>query len=99
MKSAKGFKFIFAVAFTVALILGPTAEAGSLLGMGGDSAPVERQVGLFGQAFDWLAGLWNNLTATFDTATAESMTPSQSSACTDSGDSGWGLDPEGCPRP
>ena len=100
MKSAGLHKFITAVIFCVALILGPAAEAGSFLARGGDPAPVERQLGLFEHALNWLTGVWTDLTSGFATAAAESTISPQSPTCTDSdSDSGWGLDPEGCPRP
>ncbi len=93
MKSIKGYKFIFAVAFSAALILGPTAEAGNLLARGGDLAPVERQIGLFEQALNWLTGVWTDMTSIF--ASSESTPPPSTQGC----ESGWGLDPIGCPRP
>jgi hypothetical protein len=95
MKSVKGSRFILAVVFSTALLVGPVAEAGHFLALNGDSAPVERQIGLFEQALNWLTGVWTDMTSIF--AASETTSPSGTSSCNP--DSGIGLDPEGCPRP
>lgn len=100
MKSNRSRKFILAVVFSSSLALGAGAEAGNLFALGGDFTPkasAERQVGLFEQALNWLTGAWTDMTG-LKTATSQSSStppPPSGPAC----ESGWGLDPIGCPRP
>ncbi|HWM94325.1 MAG TPA: hypothetical protein VN493_26450 [Thermoanaerobaculia bacterium] len=95
MKRNAGIKFIVAVVFATALLLGGSAEASNLFGLGGDSSPrAERQLGLFEQAFNWLTSAWTDMTSVFDS----SQTTPPPSTTTGNCDAGIGLDPEGCPR-
>lgn len=92
MKSRAGLTYINAVVFSMLLIMSSGAQAGSLFALDGDSAPVERQIGLFQQAFQWLSGAWTDFTAAFSADEAPQPLPSE--AC----EAGPGIDPIGCPR-
>lgn len=83
------------IAFAVILILCSRAQAGNLFGLT-DQAPrttIEQPAGLLGQAVAWLTDLWSGLTAR---PTGETVVPPSTTQGTC--DSGWGIDPEGCPK-
>jgi hypothetical protein len=92
MKSRGGRNIIIAVVFSTLLLMSSGVQAGGLFALDGNSAPVERQIGLFQQAFEWLSGAWTDFTAAF--SADEAPQPQPSTAC----EAGPGIDPIGCPR-
>lgn len=95
MTRTKSFRTFAVVAVLMTFLLAGTAEAGSF----NSSKNVGSfDLSVFSQAWDWLSSLWS---ATATPAPAEGDGGTSSSAtsapttCTD-GDSGWGIDPNGC---
>ena len=95
MKNHGSKLLIIAVAFSALLIMSSGAQASGLFALDRDSAPAERQIGLFQQAFQWLSGTWSDLTSAF-AHSEEAAPPPTSQQCTaNCGDAGPGIDPEG----
>ena len=94
MKSERGRGIIIAVIFSAILVMGSGAEASGLFAL--DSNPAaEHQVGLFGQAVQWLSGAWTDLKMVFgqdETTTPVTPTCTNPDGC---GDAGPGIDPIG----
>ena len=98
MKNSGAKNTIIAVVFTAILIMSSGAQASSLFALDGNPASVERQIGLFQQAFQWLSGTWTDFKAAFseDEAPPPSTTTcTNPNGCGADGDSGWTIDPEG----
>jgi len=92
MKSKAGKTAIIAVVFSTLLLMSSGAQAAGFFGLDSNPAPVERQIGLFQQAFEWLSGTWTDFTAAF--SADEAPQPQPSAQC----EAGPGIDPIGCPR-
>ena len=95
MTRTKSFRTFAVAAVLMTFLLAGTAEAGSF--------NTSKNVGSFdltllSQAWDWLSSLWSATTTTppaeGDGGTSSSST-SPPATCID-GDSGWGIDPNGC---
>ena len=99
MNNKRSAKIIIAVAFAASLILCSGLQASNLLGLGADLAPrtaIERPSGLFDQLAVWLLDTWTDLKVAFSEETTTTPSPTaQGNNC----EAGWGLDPEGCPKP
>lgn len=95
MKSELSRKIIIAAVISASLFVGGGAEAGSLLTPGGDSASSERQIGLLGQAIQWLNGAWSDLTSVFAFSEETPPTSTPQECTTNCGDHGPGIDPLG----
>ena len=95
MKTTKGRKIIVAVILSIGLLISSGAEAGSILGPGGDPASAERQIGLFSQAIEWLNGTWNDLTSVFSFSDQTPPPPTTQECTTNCTDQGPGIDPLG----
>ncbi len=94
MKSNGGKILIIAVVFSALLMMSSGVQASGLLALDGNPAPVERQIGLFQQAFQWLSGTWTDFTAAF--SADEAAPPPPPEECpTNCGDAGPGIDPIG----
>lgn len=96
MKSNWSRNIIIAVVVSATLLIGSGAEAASLLALGGDSASAERQqMGLFGQAIQWLNGAWSDLTSVFSFSEETPPSPASEDCTSSCGDAGPGIDPLG----
>lgn len=95
MKSNWSRKIIIAVVVSATLLIGSGTEAASLLALGGDSASAERQMGLFGQAIQWLNGAWSDLTSVFSFSEETPPSPASEDCTSSCGDAGPGIDPLG----
>lgn len=95
MKSNLSRNIIIAVVISATLFIGSGAEAASLLALGGDSASAERQMGLFGQAIQWLNGAWTDLTSVFSFSEEPPPPPTSQECTTNCSDAGPGIDPLG----
>lgn len=94
MTSNSGRKIIIAVFFCAVIIMSRGAQASGLFALGGDPAPVARQLGLFDQAVQWLSGAWTDLKVAF--GQDETLPPPPLPECTTNcGDTGPGIDPLG----
>ena len=101
MMSSGSKKTITAVAFFFLLIMSSGAQAANLFALDSHPATVERQIGLFQQAIQWLSGTWTDLKVAF--AEDEAPTPPPPPPCTNpkgcsttaGGDGGWTIDPDG----
>lgn len=106
MKRERRFIAVVSVAFVLVSILCGTAQAGSL-GFGRDEtsrAEAGPSAGFVDQVSAWLLGTWTGLkTALVEAVTLPPSVPSKVTLppAVPLGDceAGWGLDPEGCPRP
>ena len=94
MKSNGGRKLITAVVFSMLLMMSSGVQAGGFFALDGNTAPAERQIGLFQQAFEWLSGTWTGFTAAFSADEAPLPPPSEE-CTTNCGDVGPGIDPIG----
>ncbi len=96
--TSRGSKILItAVALFALLIMSSGAQASSLFALDGNPAVVERQIGLFQQALQWLSGTWTDLKVAFS---EDEAAPPPSPTCTDpngcaDGDGGWTIDPDG----
>lgn len=98
MKTKWSKKIIVAAIMTASLFIGSGAEAAGLFALNGDSASVEREIGLFNQAIQWLNGTWNDLTSVFSNTEQAPPHPTTNScppADPNCGDQGPGIDPMG----
>jgi hypothetical protein len=98
MKSSGGRTFITAVIFSTLLIMSSGVQASSLFSLDGNSTRVERQIGLFQQALQWLSGTWTDFKVAFSADGTNGTPPSPPPTCTSNcadDDSGWTIDPEG----
>lgn len=95
MKIHRSKNLIIAVLVSATLLMSSGAQAAGLLALGGDSASAERQIGLLGQAMQWLSGAWGDLTSVF-AFSEEVPPPPTGTGCTENcGDAGPGIDPLG----
>ena len=95
MKSGGGKIIIVAVVFSALLIMSSGAQASGLFERNGNSAPAERQIGLFQQALQWLGGTWGDLTSVLAFSEETPPPPPPQQCTTNCGDAGPGIDPEG----
>ncbi len=92
MKRERRFTAVVAVAFVLTSILCSSAQAGSFLGR---DETLRAEAGVFDQASAWLLDAWTGLKTLLEAATLPPQASPQAACATDTG---WGLDPEGCPR-
>lgn len=88
--------------FIVALSLAGTVHASILSESGSGTAPVlQSDTGFLGLAWSWIEEAWTGLTGIFSSSTTQnggSVPPgATTSGGTDCGDTGWVIDPNGCP--
>ena len=98
MKSSGGRTFIVAVIFSILLIARSGAQASALFSLDGNSARVERQIGIFQQAIQWLSGAWTDFKVAFSEDGTNGTPPPPPPTCTTNcadDDSGWTIDPDG----
>lgn len=98
MKSKGSRSFIIAVTFAAVLLMSSGAQASALFALDGNSTHVERQIGLFQQALQWLSGTWTDLKVAFGEDGTNGAPPPPPPTCTTNcadDDAGWGIDPEG----
>jgi hypothetical protein len=97
MKTKKSLNRIVAVMFAMTLLIGSSAQAGSLFSPN-EGVAIER-TSLLHQAATWILGTWTGFTSvfSFDSTTPEPGTQSctDPAGCTSDTDHGPGIDPEG----
>jgi hypothetical protein len=76
-----------AIAFAAALTLGGTAEAGPLF-----AGTAGTEGSAWSQAWEWLSGVWGDLTGLSSSTTSQSVKPDPA---TSTSDAGCGIDPNG----
>lgn len=94
-------KLIVAI-FVLALSLAGTGHASILSESGSSAAPaVQSDAGFLGLAWSWIEEAWTGLTGIFSSSTTQNdgSTPptATTSGGTSCGDTGWVIDPNGCP--
>ena len=87
-----------AVTFVIALSLAGSVNASILSESGSVAAPVvESDAGFLGLAWSWVSEAWTGLTGLFSLSKTQDGSGVPTSATTSSCDTGWVIDPNGCP--
>jgi len=94
-------KLIVAI-FVVTLSLAGTGHASILSDSGSSAAPaIESDAGFLGLAWSWIEEAWTSLTGIFSFSTTQNGSSTPPNATTSGGascgDTGWVIDPNGCP--
>lgn len=98
MSSKVTLRRMIATTFIVALSLAPAANASMLSESGDGPAPATAE-SFLGQAWGWFSEVWTDLTGMFAFSTFEDGAAAGTSSTTNScSDSGWVIDPNGCPN-